>query len=68
MKSIRFLSDFYAVDGSGNSKVKYAAGQSYLQDEETTRLAVSGIAEEVDVPDPVAAQDQPAAPDQPAVP
>ncbi len=52
MKAIGFLTDFYAVDGSGNSKVKYAAGQSYTPDEETERLVASGIAEEVEVPDP----------------
>ena len=59
---IRFLTDFYAVDGSGNSNVKYSAGASYPQDEETTRLAASGIAEEISVPD------EPAVPEQPAKP
>ncbi len=59
---IRFLTDFYAVDGSGNSNVKYAAGVSYPQDEETTRLVASGIAEEITVPDGPAALKQPADP------
>jgi hypothetical protein len=59
MKAIRFLADFYAVGGSGDSHVKYAKGQTYPADEETQRQVAAGIAEEVDVAD--AAQVAPAA-------
>ena len=51
MKIIRFLTDFYAVGGSGDSHVKYAKGQTYPVDEETQRQVAAGIAEEVDVAD-----------------
>ena len=51
MKAIRFLADFYAVGGSGDSQVKYAKGQTYPVDEETQRQVAAGIAEEVDMPD-----------------
>ncbi len=51
MKAIRFLADFYAVGGSGDSHVKYARGETYPSDEETQRQVAAGIAEEVDVPD-----------------
>lgn len=61
MKAIRFLADFYAVGGSGDSQVKYARGQTYPVDDETQRQVAAGIAEEVDVPDAVnAAVDHPA--------
>lgn len=61
MKAIRFLADFFAVGGSGDSQVKYAKGQTYPVDDETQRQVAAGIAEEVDVPDAVnAAVDHPA--------
>lgn len=66
MKAIRFLTDFFAVDGSGNSNIKYCAGASYPPEEETSRLAASGIAEEIDVPEEPATLDQQLAPDHPA--
>jgi hypothetical protein len=46
---ILFNLDFNAVDGGGNSFVKYRAGESYEVTEETTRLVAAGIAEPVDV-------------------
>ena len=55
MKAIRFLADFYAVGGSGDSQVKYAKGQTYPVDEETQRQVAAGIAEEVDMPDAASA-------------
>lgn len=54
--TIRFLANFYAVNGGGTSYVKYKAGSTYPADEETMRLAQSGIAEIVDV------DEEPAAP------
>ena len=47
--TIRFVENFYAVNGGGTSYVKYQAGSTYPADEETMRLAQSGIAEIVDV-------------------
>lgn len=55
MKAIRFLADFYAVGGSGDSQVKYAKGQTYPVNDETQRQVTAGIAEEVDVPDAASA-------------
>lgn len=55
MKAIRFLADFYAVGGSGDSQVKYAKGQTYSVDDETQRQVAAGIAEEVDVMDAASA-------------
>jgi hypothetical protein len=57
---ILFNLDFNAVDGGGNSFVKYRAGESYEVTEETTRLVASGIAEPVDVPEIPAPADKPA--------
>ena len=51
MKSIRFLADFYAVDGAGNSFVKYAKGGVYPVNEETAGQVSAGFAEEVETPD-----------------
>ena len=51
MKSIRFLTDFFAVDGTGNRFVKYAQGSLYPVDAETAGQVLAGNAEEVDVPD-----------------
>ena len=48
---ILFNLDFNAVDGGGNSYVKYRAGECYKVTEETTRLVAAGIAEIVDVPE-----------------
>lgn len=46
-KRILFSLDFNAVDGAGNSYVKYRAGESYEVTEETTRLVAAGIAESI---------------------
>jgi hypothetical protein len=51
MKMIRFLANFYAVGGTGDSQVKYAQGETYPADDETLRQVAAGIAEEIDVPD-----------------
>lgn len=57
MKMIRYLQSFYDVNGTGTSFAKYEAGKDYEVNEETTRHVVLRYAEEVDVPDPVAATD-----------
>ncbi len=57
---ILFNLDFNAVDGGGNSFVKYRAGESYEVTEETTRLVAAGIAEPVDVPENPAPANKPA--------
>jgi hypothetical protein len=49
MKGIRFMVDFFAVDGSGNRYVKYRQGEVYPPTEETTSQVIAGFAEEVDV-------------------
>jgi hypothetical protein len=49
---IRFSTNFYAVNGGGTSYIKYQAGATYPVDEETSRLAASGIAETVEIDDP----------------
>lgn len=54
-RHILFASNFHAVDGAGNSSVKYRAGEQYPATEETERLAASGIAEAVDIIDEPAA-------------
>ena len=46
---IVFHQNFHAVDGGGNSYVKYRAGESYAADVETTRLVAAGIAEVLDM-------------------
>ena len=51
---ILFSLDFNAVDGAGNSYVKYRAGEIYEVTEETTRLVAAGIAESIVVPDAAA--------------
>ena len=48
MKLIRFLADFYSVDGTGNCFVKYAKGGIYPLDDETAGQVAAGFAEEVD--------------------
>jgi hypothetical protein len=48
---ILFSLDFNAVDGAGNSYVKYRAGENYEVTEETTQLVAAGIAESIVVPD-----------------
>lgn len=50
-RHLRFTENFHAVDGAGNSSIKYRAGESYLATEETERLAASGIAEAVEIAD-----------------
>ncbi len=47
MDLIRFLKDFFHVDGSGNTAVKYAQGQTYPATEETTSQVAAGVAEVV---------------------
>jgi hypothetical protein len=54
MKGIRFMVDFFAVDGSGNRYVKYRQGEVYPPTEETTSQVIAGFAEEVEVPDQTA--------------
>lgn len=49
MKGIRFMVDFFAVDGSGNRYVKYRQGEVYPPTEETSSQVIAGFAEEVDV-------------------
>lgn len=51
MKSIRFLADFFSVDGTGNCFVKYAKGGIYPLDDETAGQVAAGFAEEVDAPE-----------------
>ena len=51
MKSIRFLADFFSVDGTGNCFVKYAKGGIYPLDNETAGQVAAGFAEEVDTPE-----------------
>lgn len=50
-RHIRFTENFHAVDGAGNSSIKYRAGETYPATEETERLAASGIAEAVEIAD-----------------
>jgi len=50
-RHIRFTENFHAVDGAGNSSIKYSAGETYPATEETERLAASGIAEAVEIAD-----------------
>jgi hypothetical protein len=47
---ILFSLDFNAVDGAGNSYVKYRAGQDYEVTEETVRMVAAGIAQTLDTP------------------
>jgi hypothetical protein len=54
MKGIRFMVDFFAVDGSGNRYIKYRQGEVYPPTEETTSQVIAGFAEEVDLPEQVA--------------
>lgn len=60
MKSIRFLADFYSVDGTGNCFVKYAKGGIYPLDDETAGQVAAGFAEEVDTPEAAAVAPAPA--------
>jgi hypothetical protein len=53
MKGIRFMVDFFAVDGSGNRYTKYRQGEVYPPTEETTSQVIAGFAEEVELPDQV---------------
>lgn len=50
-RHIRFTENFHAVDGAGNSSIKYRAGETYPATEETERLTASGIAEAVEIAD-----------------
>lgn len=50
-RHLRFTENFHAVDGAGNSSIKYRAGETYPATEETERLAASGIAEAVEIAD-----------------
>ena len=62
MKSIRFLADFFSVDGTGNCFVKYAKGGIYPLNDETAGQVAAGFAEEVDAPDAAPAVAPPPAP------
>lgn len=62
---IRFLSNFYAVNGAGTSYTKYQAGKDYPVNEETQRLAEVGLAESVEIEEPSTQSDAPAT-DRPA--
>ena len=59
---ILFNLDFNAVDGAGNSYVKYRTGECYEVTEETTRLVAAGIAESGDVPEKPADAAKPVTP------
>ena len=59
---ILFNLDFNAVEGAGNSYVKYRAGECYEVSEETTRLVAAGIAVPVDVPEKPVPASKPATP------
>jgi hypothetical protein len=48
MKSVQFLVDFNAVDGAGNSYVKFAVGEIYPLNDETACQVAAGYAQEVD--------------------
>ncbi|BBE50821.1 hypothetical protein OYT1_ch1264 [Ferriphaselus amnicola] len=50
-RHIRFTENFHAVDGAGNSSIKYRAGETYPATEETERLTASGIAVAVEIAD-----------------
>jgi hypothetical protein len=54
-RHIRFTENFHAVDGAGNSSIKYRAGETYPATEETERLTASGIAVVVEIVDEPAA-------------
>lgn len=61
-RHIRFTENFHAVDGAGNSSIKYRAGETYPVTEETEHLTASGIAEAVEIADEhTPATDAPAA-------
>lgn len=45
MNFVRFLRDFFAVDGSGNTTVKYAQGGVYPATAETQSQVMAGGAE-----------------------
>lgn len=64
--SIRFLTNFYAVNGAGTSYTKYQAGIDYPVNEETQRLAEAGLAELVEIEDPSIPTTDATATDQPA--
>lgn len=51
MDLIRFLADFFAIDGSGNPVTKYLKGALYPVTEETTSQVAAGTAEIVSVTD-----------------
>ena len=59
MDLIRFLKDFFHVDGSGTTAVKYAQGQTYPATEETTSQVAAGVAEVVTVVEGASLSDQP---------
>ena len=51
MELIRFLADFFAIDGSGNTVTKYLKGRLYPVTEETASQVEAGVAEVVAAPD-----------------
>lgn len=61
--SIRFLTNFYAVNGAGTSYIKY---QTYPVNEETQRLVEAGLAELIEIEEPSVPSNDAPATDQPA--
>ena len=68
MNFVRFLKDFFHVDGSGNTSVKYAQGQTYLVSDETASQVVAGSAELVEAGDAPPPSQAPAQSLEPPVP
>lgn len=67
---IRFLTNFYAVNGAGTSYTKYQVGKDYPVNEETQRLTEAGLAELIEIEEQTEAPSAPSndapATDQPA--
>lgn len=51
MQQVQFNATWFAVDGGGNSRAKFHAGQCYPVSDETMAHVSSGIAEVTEVPD-----------------
>lgn len=64
--SIRFLTNFYAVNGAGTSYIKYQTGKDYPVNEETQRLVEAGLAELIEIEEPSVPSNDAPATDQPA--
>lgn len=66
MQQVQFNATWFVVDGGGNSRAEFHAGQCYPVSDKTMAHVSSGIAEVTEVPD-APAPDAPApAPDAPA--